>query len=108
MLQKTKEQISKTKDEISKLEKNLKYAKMEQQGFNDKTSELTKIKNADKVKEYTQKLETAKKKLTDLSKESSNSGKSIEDLQKKFAAGGEKAQEATTELYQAYLKWMIR
>lgn len=101
---KTKEQISKTKDEISKLEKNLKYAKMEQQGFNDKTSELTKIKNADKVKEYTQKLETAKKKLTDLSKESSNSGKSIEDLQKKFAAGGEKAQEATTEVLQALFK----
>lgn len=55
------EEIQKAKDEIAKLEQNLSYAKAEQAGFNEKTSELTKQKNADKIAEYSSALETAKK-----------------------------------------------
>lgn len=95
------EEISKTKDEISKLEKNLKYAKMEQEGFNDKTSELTRLKNADKIEEYSKALESAKDKLANLTKESDNSRGSIQTLQDKFAEGGEAAQEATQEVLEA-------
>lgn len=95
------DQIAKTKDEISKLEKNLKYAKMEQEGFNDKTSELTKMKNADKIKEYSESLEGAKLKLSEMTSESGKSGKSISELQTKFAKGGTSAKEATAEVLQA-------
>ena len=101
---KNNEKISKTKDEISKLKKNLKYAKLEQEGFNDKTSELTKLKNADKIKEYSSQLEKAKQKLSALSSKSSESGKSIEDLQKRFAEGGEAAQSATQEVLNELFK----
>ena len=92
------EQVGKTKDEIAKLEKNLKYAKLEQEGFNSKTSELTKMKNADKIKEYSKQLESAKKELKDMSGASKDSAGSIEDLQKRFAEGGDTAKKATQEV----------
>ena len=96
----TKE-IADTKDKIAELEKNLKYAKLEQQGFNEKTSELTRLKNADKIAEYSKELENAKNTLKGLSTESSTSLGSIEDLQSRFAQGGETAREATDEVLTA-------
>ena len=96
------EEIAKTKKEISKLEKELKYAKKEQEGFNDKTSELTRMKNADKIAEYTSELEICRAKLADMTTESGESLGNISDLQDRFAAGGEAAQEATAEVLEAW------
>ena len=96
----TKE-IADTKDKIAELEKNLKYAKLEQQGFNEKTSELTRLKNADKIAEYSKELDNAKNTLKGLTTESSTSLGSIEDLQSRFAQGGETAREATDEVLTA-------
>lgn len=98
------EQISKTKDEIAKLEKNLKYAKAEQEGFNSKTSDLTKMKNADKVKEYSEQLKTAKENLKAMSKSSKDSSGSIADLQERFVAGGDTAKKATQEVLEKLMK----
>lgn len=132
--------IEKLTSEIAKLEKNLKYAKEEQAGFNEKTSDLTRMKNADKIAEYSSKLEDAKNELAELSKEgydaktnldieygasdvealtkeladaktnlenlrdpANDTGKSLEDIQEKFAQGGEAAQEATEEILEALL-----
>lgn len=92
------EDVQKTKDEIAKLEKNLEYAKLEQQSYNESTSELTKQKNADKIAEYSEQLENAKNKLADLTDKSDGSKKSMEELQAKFAAGGDSAKEATQEI----------
>ena len=92
------EEVGKTKDQIAKLEQNLKYAKMEQKEFNSKTSELTKMKNADKIKEYSKQLEEAKGKLKGMSGETKNSSGSVKELQKRFAAGGETAKKATKEV----------
>lgn len=92
------EDIEKAKGEVAKLEKNLSYAKAEQNNFNESTSELTKQKNADKIAEYTEKLETAKNKLAELTDKTDGSKKSMEELQAKFAAGGETAKEATKEI----------
>ena len=95
------EEIQKAKDEIAKLEQNLSYAKAEQTGFNEKTSELTKQKNADKIAEYSSALETAKKKLQILESAGNGAKGTIEELQAKFAAGGESARQATDEVLQA-------
>lgn len=95
------EEIQKAKDEIAKLEQNLSYAKAEQAGFNEKTSELTKQKNADKIEEYSSALETAKTKLQNLESAGSGAKGTIDDLQAKFAAGGESARQATDEVLQA-------
>lgn len=94
----SKEQLAKTKEEIAKLEKNLKYAKMEQEGFNSKTSELTRMKNADKIKEYSDKLAEAKEQLKQTKNASKDSAGSVKDLQKRFAKGGETAKKATQEV----------
>lgn len=95
------EEISKTQGEIEKLEKNLKYAKLEQERFNEKTSELTRLKNADKIEEYSTALENAKSKLSDLTAKGESSRGSIQALQDKFAEGGEAAQSATQEVLEA-------
>lgn len=100
----SKEEIDKTKVKIGELEKKLKYAKMEQEGFNKKTSDLTKIKNADKIKEYSSELEQAKDKLKNMKSEGKKTKGSIDELQKSFAEGGEKAQEATKEVMEKLLK----
>ena len=100
----SKEEIDKTKVKIGELEKKLKYAKMEQEGFNKKTSDLTKIKNADKIKEYSSELEQAKNKLKNMKSEGEKTKGSINELQKSFAEGGEKAQEATKEVMDKLLK----
>lgn len=95
------EEIQKAKDEIAKLEQNLSYAKAEQAGFNEKTSELTKQKNADKIAEYSSALETAKTNLQILESAGNGAKGTIEELQAKFAAGGESARQATDEVLQA-------
>lgn len=90
--------IQKAKDEVEKLEKNLYYAKEEQKGFNSSTSELTKQKNADKIAEYSEALKTAKENLANLESAGKGAKGSIEDLQARFAKGGDSAKSATSEV----------
>lgn len=99
----SKEKVAETKEEIARLEKNLKYAKMEQEGFNKKTSDLTRMKNADKIKEYSKNLADAKKKLKDMTTTGKKSEKSIKNLQDQFAKGGKSAQKATKEVMKKLL-----
>jgi phage-related minor tail protein len=93
--------IQKAKDEVAKLEKNLYYAKEEQKCFNDSTSELTKQKNADKIAEYSEALKTAKENLANLESAGKGTKGSIEDLQARFAKGGDSAKSATSEVLKA-------
>ena len=90
--------IAETADKIADLEQKLKYATMEQQNFTDSTSDLTKMKNADSIAEYNKQLEEARKTMEELQKPVDITGKSMSDMQAKFAAGGETAREATNEL----------
>lgn len=92
------EQIQKAEEEIAKLEKNLSYAQAEQAGFNEKTSDLTRQKNADKIAEYSDALETAKRNLNSLKNEGKGASGSIADLQARFAKGGDTAKKATAEV----------
>lgn len=92
------EDIQKAKDEVAKLEKNLYYAKEEQKGFNNSTSELTKQKNADKIEQYSEALKTAKENLANLESAGKGTKGSIEDLQARFAKGGDSAKSATSEV----------
>lgn len=95
------EDIQKAKDEVAKLEKNLYYAKEEQKGFNESTSELTKQKNADKIEQYSGALKTAKENLANLESAGKGAKGSIEDLQARFAKGGDSAKSATSEVLKA-------
>lgn len=95
------EDIQKAKDEVAKLEKNLYYAKEEQKGFNESTSELTKQKNADKIEQYSEALKTAKENLANLESAGKGAKGSIEDLQARFAKGGDSAKSATSEVLKA-------
>lgn len=95
------EDIKKAKDEVAKLEKNLYYAKEEQKGFNNSTSELTKQKNADKIEQYSEALKTAKENLANLESAGKGTKGSIEDLQARFAKGGDSAKAATSEVLKA-------
>ncbi len=92
------EEIADAKAEIEKLEQQLKYAQIEQAGFNSKTSELTKIKSADKIAEYSQKLEAAKENLAQLTASTEESGKSMDELIQKFGKGGDDAHQAFQEI----------
>lgn len=98
------EDIQKAKDEVAKLEKNLYYAKEEQKGFNNSTSELTKQKNADKIEQYSKALKTAKENLANLESAGKGAKGSIEDLQARFAKGGDSAKAATSEVLKALFK----
>ena len=98
------EDIQKAKDEVAKLEKNLYYAKEEQKGFNNSTSELTKQKNADKIEQYSEALKTAKENLANLESAGKGAKGSIEDLQARFAKGGDSAKSATSEVLKALFK----
>lgn len=95
------EDIQKAKDEVAKLEKNLYYAKEEQKGFNNSTSELLKQKNADKIEQYSEALKTAKENLANLESAGKGAKGSIEDLQARFAKGGDSAKSATSEVLKA-------
>lgn len=90
--------IAETTDKIADLEQKLKYATIEQQNFTDSTSDLTKMKNADTIAAYNKQLEEAQATLEELQKPIDTTGKSMSDMQAKFAAGGESAREATSEL----------
>lgn len=92
------EQIQKAEEKIAKLEKNLSYAQAEQAGFNEKTSDLTRQKNADKIAEYSDALEAAKRNLNSLKNEGKGASGSIADLQARFAKGGDTAKKATAEV----------
>lgn len=92
------EQIQKAEEEIAKLEKNLSYAQAEQAGFNEKTSDLTRQKNADKIAEYSDALKAAKRNLNSLKNEGKGASGSIADLQARFAKGGDTAKKATAEV----------
>lgn len=98
------EDIQKAKDEVAKLEKNLYYAKEEQKGFNNSTSELTKQKNTDKIEQYSEALKTAKENLANLESAGKGAKGSIEDLQARFAKGGDSAKSATSEVLKALWK----
>lgn len=95
------EDIQKAKDEVAKLEKNLYYAKEEQKGFNESTSELTKQKNADKIEQYSGALKAAKENLANLESAGKGAKGSIENLQARFAKGGDSAKSATSEVLKA-------
>lgn len=95
------EDIQKAKDEVAKLEKNLYYAKEEQKSFNNSTSELTKQKNTDKIEQYSEALKTAKKNLANLESAGKGAKGSIENLQERFAKGGDSAKAATSEVLKA-------
>lgn len=95
------EDIQKAKDEVAKLEKNLYYAKEEQKSFNNSTSELTKQKNTDKIKQYSEALKAAKENLANLESAGKGAKGSIEDLQARFAKGGDSAKSATSEVLKA-------
>lgn len=95
------EDIQKAKDEVAKLEKNLYYAKEEQKSFNNSTSELTKQKNTDKIEQYSEALKTAKENLANLESAGKGAKGSIEDLQARFAKGGDSAKSATSEVLKA-------
>lgn len=90
--------IAETTDKIADLEQKLKYATIEQQNFTDSTSDITKMKNADTIAAYNKQLEEAQATLEELQKPIDTTGKSMSDMQAKFAAGGESAREATSEL----------
>ena len=90
--------IAETSDQIADLEKKLQYAQMEQDAFNDATSELTRLKNADAIAEYTEELDNARITLESLQQPVDSTGKSMADIQAKFAAGGDSAKEATQEI----------
>lgn len=92
------EEIAATETEIAELEKQLQYAQMEQAAFNSKTNELTKLKNADKIAEYSSKLSQAKNSLAEMTDETEKSGKSMDELIEKFGKGGEDAKEAFQEI----------
>lgn len=92
------DEIAKAEDEVAKLEKQLKYAQMEQEGFNEKTSELTRMKSADKIAEYSEKLESARSKLEKMKSETQKAGKSMDGLVEKFGKGGDEASQAFQEI----------
>ncbi len=94
----TQKEIDKVANNISKLEANLKYAKTEQAGFNEKTSELTRQKNADKIAKYTKELNSAKEELKAMNKASQGTKGTVTELQKRFAKGGKTAKKATQEV----------
>lgn len=104
----TADDIEKYNGKISDLEQKLKYAKLQQSEFTDKTSEITKMKTADNIAKWTKelsgykdKLSISKTTLAELTDESKNGGESVASLSAKFAAGGDEAKEATNEVLNA-------
>lgn len=96
------------REKIAKLEKNIKYAQIQQAGFTEKTSDLTKIKTADNIAEWTNELSRyknelsiAEQNLADMQNAANSGAMSIDDLSAKFAAGGEEARDATNQVMTA-------
>ena len=95
------EKIEETTNKIADLEQKLKYAERAQSQFNDKTSELTKTKNADSIKSYKEQISELKDSLNDMKSATDSTLPSAEELQAQFAAGGEKAQIAFNQVVAA-------
>ncbi len=103
--------VSSYEKTIGDLEDKLKYAQIQQAGFTDKTSELTKIKMADNIAKWTEELEKNKSALDfenesialmrDMQNEVASSGNDSAAIMAKFAEGGEAAQEAINEVLTA-------
>ena len=81
---------------------------MQQAGFTDKTSELTKVKVQDNIAQWSEELDTAKSKLAfteenleNLKEAAAKGGQTTEDLFERFAAGGDEARAATDEVLTA-------
>lgn len=96
------------REKIAKLEKNIEYAQIQQAGFTDKTSELTKIKTADNIADWTKELNRyknelsiAEQNLADMQNAADSGAMSIDDLSAAFAAGGEEARDATNQVMNA-------
>lgn len=107
-LSKAREEAEKYESQIAKLEKNIKYAMMQQEGFNDKTSELTKVKTADSIATWSAELAKLKgdlssttESIANMEAQAAEGGQSANDLFARFAAGGEDAKEATQEVLAA-------
>lgn len=96
------------KKTIADLEQKLKYAEIEQSNFNEKTSELQKMKMEDNIAKWTEELEKNKAELSSneetihsLQESASKGGQTAEELFAKFADGGDSAKEATKEVLDA-------
>lgn len=95
---------------ISTLEQKIKYAKIQQQGFTDSTSALTKTKLADNIKSWTTELSQSKSQLSKnndelkkMDNESKNGKQSAGELMEEFAKGGTSARKATTKVLKALM-----
>lgn len=98
-------------EKIADVEQKLKYAQLEQANFNDKTSELTKIKSADKIAGLTEELNNLKSSLEfennnislmkSMQDEALAAQQEVGDLGAQFAAGGETAKAATQKVLDA-------
>lgn len=107
-LRKARENADKYKTQIEKLEKSIKYAQIQQSGFTDKTSELTKIKTADSIAAWNEELQKLKGDLANtttsieaMEAASAAGGQTASDLFARFANGGEDAKDATQEVLAA-------
>ncbi|MBQ7009969.1 MAG: phage tail tape measure protein [Ruminococcus sp.] len=107
-IKKTNENITKYQKNISDLEQKIKYAKLEQAEFNEKTSDLKKLKMEDNLKKWNNELKENKQNLSDAQaflvncNNNADSAKyTVDELFSKFASGGQTAREATQEVIDA-------
>lgn len=107
-LQKAKDKLDGYNSKIADLENKLKYAKMQQAEFTDKTSELTKVKLQDNIAKWTKELSTYRGEagiyentIATMTESAKNGGQSVDDLFAKFAEGGNSAKQATSEVLTA-------
>lgn len=107
-IEKTQGEIEKYSTKIEDLKKKLQYAQIEQAGFTDKTSELTRLKNADNIEKWSgelatleQNLQSSTSALDAMESAAANGKQSTGDLFTRFAEGGDSAKEATQEVLQA-------
>ena len=96
------------KSKISDLENKIKYAKIQQSEFTDKTSELTKMKLEDNIAKWNKELDenrsalsNAEDALQGLQNETKSGKKTAADYFAAFAEGGDTAQDAMDEVLTA-------
>lgn len=102
------DKTDKYKSKISDLESKLKYAKIQQSQFTDKTSELTKMKLEDNIAKWNKELDENRSALSDaegalqgLRNEAKSGKKTASDYFAAFAEGGDTAQDAMNEVLTA-------
>lgn len=93
---------------VEKLKRQLEYARIEQQGFTDATSELTKLKASDNIASMELELAELEKGLANnkvtleaLTNTTSDAKYTADELMDAFNSGGEKARTATEDIIQA-------